>query len=348
MTSLAIGPANFAGQADAWARAVRDQLDVDARSFAYGRLPGRPGAPKFGHSSDVGLPPPRVPEWPIRRLAAWRALRGADRVALDGFLTISGRVGVDTVAADVRALQNRGTHVALVAHGSDVRDPDLHMDLTVDSYFHSAPPDWVEAARQRSRRNRAVAAEHGGPLFVSTPDLLNDLPTATWLPLTVDLSRIPYVERQTHRRPRVLHLPSRSYPPIKGTEVIEAALQRLSDAGAIEWVRRRPMPHADLLDLLPTVDIVVDQILGGSYGVTTIEAMAAGCLVVGNIGPHTTSHMPAPPPVIQSTPELFLDTLESVATAFGAPVEHSSRGRDFVREWHDGRAAAQALKTFLL
>ncbi|WP_148232498.1 glycosyltransferase [Janibacter sp. HTCC2649] len=263
-------------------------------------------------------------------------------------MTIGGRVGVDSIVRDIDKLRERGRAVALIAHGSDVRSPDLHMDLSASSYFHNAPNDWVEAARQRSATNRSIATTSGLPLFVSTPDLINDLPMAKWLPLTIDLEASPFIPRAWNRRPRVLHLPSRSFPPIKGTELIEQVLADLSRQGILEWVRKPTLRHTEFIKLLASVDIVVDQILGGSYGVTTVEAMASGCVVVGNVETLAARHMAEAPPVVQAGPGELAETLGWIAGEPNMLERHSELGRGFVKRWHEGKAASQVLEPFLV
>ena len=43
------------------------------------------------------------------------------------------------------------------------------------------------------------------------------------------------------------------------------------------------VPHTELVEMVKSADIVVDQLLLGSYGVFACEAMAAGRVTVGHI-----------------------------------------------------------------
>lgn len=237
-------------------------------------------------------------------------------------------------------------HVAYVAHGSELRQPDLHMERYEHSYFKSAPEDWVNRLRDLAARNAVIAA--GERTFVTTPDLLLDAPTATWLPLVVELAtwrtRRPLLESDI---PVVLHAPSRSTPPIKGSDTIDRVLNHLSAKGAVRYLRAEGVPHTRMPALVATADIVIDQILTGSYGVAAIEAMAAGRVVIGNVLPDVRSLMPEPPPIVDATP----DDLEAVlASVLGEPDECRRLGylgREFADRWHDGQAAVRALKEFL-
>src|SRR5665647_2097841 len=198
---LAIGPANFAGQAFRWAEAVNRSLGVPAYSFSN-RATVFPGLGRGGFEFPVHhtLPHHRVSSsWEKR--ARMRCLLGdVTHLAIDGFLPVFGRLDRSYVGEELERFRDMKLEVALIAHGSDVRDPDSHMARYPSSYYRDAPSAWVESLRSRSRVNRQTATDVDVPVFVSTPDLLLDLPMATWLPLAIDLEswhspRPPLTER---------------------------------------------------------------------------------------------------------------------------------------------------------
>ena len=109
----------------------------------------------------------------------------------------------------------------------------------------------------------------------ATPDLIDDLPSAAWAPLAVDVdawaSDVPVMQRT---KPKVLHGPSQRWT--KGTDRILPALTALHDKGAIELVLAERVSWDEMRELVRTSDIVVDQFAVGSYGTFAVEAMAAG------------------------------------------------------------------------
>jgi hypothetical protein len=185
-------------------------------------------------------------------------------------------------------------------------------------------------------------------LFVSTPDLLLDVPRATWLPLSVDVdrwqcSRVAFDERV----PTILHAPSRTNPPIKGSRIIEPVLRRLNSRGAIRYLSAAGVPHEHMPELVSHADIVVDQIQTGSYGVAAVEGMAAGRLVVGYVAEDVRAMMPEQPPIVDAPKELFEAKIEEVLDDVSRFAVVASRGPDFVGRWHSGYASAMALGPFL-
>lgn len=341
---LAIGPANYAGQAYEWAEAVNRYTDARAWSFMRGPVRRR----------DFRFPAHRIIHPLPFYLAAgrrWRSglmLRGTTHVALDGYVTYFRWRGSPKFASDARWLSEKGFRVALIAHGSDVRDPLRHMERLRWSYFREGPDQWREQLVDETRRNRGIAAELGFPLFVSTPDLLLDLPGARWLPGTVDVRAWESNDDILRcRRPRVLHLPSKRHPPIKGTQYIDPVLRRMEAAGLVEYISPPLVPHRDVKALVASCDIVIDQILNGWDGIAAVEAMAAGRVVVGGLAPDVAELMPEAPQLVNADPDTLEARLLEILDDKDAARSSAAANVEFVRRWHDGRAAAAVLEPFL-
>lgn len=343
--ALAIGPANYAGQAYRWAVAVRERTPYDAWSFTYGEH-DKPMY-YFVYPSDrfIGAPQLYLPHARARRVDA--AIAGATHVALDGFERLYRLPGIGNVRHDAGVLGRRGLHIALISHGSDTRDPDHHQARNPHSYFGASEPAYVRKMIKRSARNRAFAQASGLPLFVSTPDLLWDLPQATWLPVTVDAAvwwtTEPVLE---HARPRVVHLPSRRTPPTKGTHLVTPAMERLAADGIIDYTEPEKVAHADVPAVIAGADVIIDQITGDAYGTAGAEAMAAGRLVLAGLH-GTRAKMPEDPPIVDVSPDTIADVVRDIAAH---PENYRARahaGPGFVERWHDGRVAAAALAGFL-
>jgi len=340
--SLAIGPANFAGQAHQWAIAVRDFLGVDARSFAA-------IAPGFQFPVDVSLGRSRADAIFRRQRAVARALEGASHVAVDGFIPLYGIPRMGNLQRDVDRLSRRGVRVALISHGSDTRDPDAHIARNPHSYFLYADNEYVARLRAVSRKNRELALDSGLPLFVSTPDLLLDNPGASWLPLSVQSDRWrgagPALRFGV---PAVLHIPSKRMPPIKGTATIDPVLRSLDEQGKVVYLSAERVSNAQMAALVGRCDIVVDQLLSGSYGVAAIEGMASGRLVIGNVATETRRLMAEAPPIVDATPDDFEAIILDILSHRESYSDLAKTGPGFVDRWHTGAASAAALSEFLL
>ena len=343
--SLAIGPANYAGQATAWAAAVEKYLKVSAWSFAEAPVG------KGGFRFDVDKPIHRALfRNPVARgIRSRKLFANVTHVALDGFEPYFHLKRRHKFAGDLAWLNTAGYKTALIAHGSDVRDPRRHIEINGKwSMYLAGEAEWREELTRSARLHRAIAESSGRPVFYSTPDLGIDLEDGEWLPVCLNLNAwrtdAPLLERD---KPRVLHVPSKRNPPIKGTQFVDPVLRKLDRAGKIEYVCPESTPHSEMRSLVHGVDIVVDQLLAGSYGVAAIEAMSAGRITVGRLAGPVLDLMPEVPPIVQTTPDELEETIVKIVENRD---HYHSLGRDgveFTRSWHNGRASAGALSTDL-
>lgn len=337
--SLAIGPANYAGQATAWASAARRDLNIPAWSFSR--------TANFNFSSDRQLPAMSGMSELRRHIlhpATQTALQGSTHVYLDGFLALSGGRWTENLEHDIRDLKDLGKELALICHGSDVRDPIAHMRRVPHSWWKSAGPRYFLQTLKLSRKNQNIIQRSGLPVFVSTPDLLHDVPNAVWLPLTLDAGAWECDEPALsgNRRPRVLHLPTRKKPAIKGTSTISAVLRQLEHEGLVERLEPNKMSHSDFRKTLKSVDIVIDQICCDSYGATSVESMAAGRLAISSVL-QTRDLVGVDIPILDATPNTLEPVLRQILKDPESFRDVAAQGPAYVRQMHDGRGASQAL-----
>ena len=345
MPSLAIGPLNTAGQAYRWSEAVSRELGISAWSFAGTRRRVR----RIDGPAHHRIPHHRLRPRMIRRLWLECLLRSRTHVLVESMVPLLGDLRHGVLHDDVGLLEERGLTVGVICHGSDIRSPERHMARLDHSYFRL----WGESVRnnveEQVARRRDALEVFETPSFVSTPDLILDLPTATWLPLVVD-SRRWASDRNVLRsgRPVVLHAPSQRKLSIKGTEFIEPVLVDLDRRGLIEYRALTGLvPHSRMPELVKEADVLVEQILAGSYGVAAVEGMAAGCLVIGYVGDEVRSMMPEDPPILDATPDGFAGTMMRVLEERNGYADLAASGPAYVERIHSGRLSASVLSPFL-
>ncbi|SDF67946.1 hypothetical protein SAMN04487781_2184 [Cellulosimicrobium cellulans] len=341
---LLVGPANAAGQGWEWARAVNRYVDdTDAQSLAYGR--------SLTFPADVDAPAA------LRGSRAWqhaqrRAVLRLSHVIVESQLPLFPAAERDVVT-EIRSLRAAGLAVATLSHGSDIRLPSAHAErepwspFRLESYT-DAPLLQARAVHGQEVLRRLHA--EGVPSFVSTPDLLLDVPWATWLPVVVDVERWRSENAPLERAvPVVVHAPSRA--ALKGTDLVEPVLRGLERQGAVEYRQATGLDRAGMLELYRGADIVIDQLRLGIYGVAACEAMAAGRVVVSHVADHSRRAAEAAAgqelPVIEATGDTLRDVLLDVVERRGPARETAAQGPGFVKVLHDGRASAQALRPFL-
>lgn len=346
-----VGPLNTAGQAQAWARAARRLPDVEALALSAERL--ATGASALAYATDVHLSR-RVQ---ARGMAAHRArvLGTGDEPGVTGVLSETGRAVLDdvfrrTVLDDLPALGAGGARVAVVVHGSELRDLHEHAERDPVSPFRGEWDERWHRLQSLVDRTREVVAAFPGPVLVTTVDMLEAVPGSRLLPVTVqvdDFAGAPVaLERPV---PVVLHAPTN--PRLKATDVIEPVLRRLQERGLVDYRRLEGVPHAQMPAAVAEADVVVDQLALGNVGVLAVEAMAAGRLVVGHATPAVRARARdlagVDLPLLEADPTTFADVIQEVLEDPGSYQHLARAGAAWARELHDGRRSVEVLREVL-
>ncbi|GAA4964391.1 hypothetical protein GCM10023205_30630 [Yinghuangia aomiensis] len=339
-TRLAVGPTNTAGQGREWARAVRTHIPgVGTETFALS------SGNSFGYDADhaVSTDDWLSRTWQLRQLAY--VLDNFSHVLAECAMPPFGRLNGPWANFDLAELDAAGIALALAFHGSEIRDPAAQRERVPFSPF-DPDHELTRALQSKVDRLGPVVRDLDLPKFVSTPDLLHDVPGADWLPVVVDpglwaSDRVP-LERD---RPVVVHAPSS--PFTKGTALIEPVVEELHDAGLIEYRRIKGVSHADMPAVLADADIVLDQFVFGAYGVMSVQALAAGRVTLCYLHESVTQYLPDGLPIVNADPDTLRDELERVVAERDAARRIAARGPAYVREHHDGTRSAEVLARFL-
>jgi hypothetical protein len=337
-----IGPVNYSGQGRLWATSLeRSDSRIAARNVALD-VPGG-----FSFPADLVVPVPvyhNSRQWQAEQL---RAIRGFSHVLVEAEEPLLGRMFQRDVAAEVAQFTAAGLSVAFISHGTDIRLPSRHITTTRWSPYLDRDM-YVDRLERLAVAHRDILLKSGRPLFASTPDLLADLPEATWCPVVVDPATWKAAElspAEPTRPLRVVHVPSSAL--IKGTHLIEPVLRGLHERGVIDYRPITGVPAARMPEMYREADVVLDQFRLGSYGVAACEAMAAGRTVIGHVIPSVRDYVANATGLQLPIVEATVDTLESIIRSLyddrARLRECGVSGRHFVNEVHDGRMSSRAL-----
>lgn len=169
-------------------------------------------------------------------------------------------------------------------------------------------------------------------IFVSTPDLLDTLPGAEWLPNPAP--EISSLTPKTTSPTVVTHCPSN--PARKGTPEILAATQILQECGErFELHLVRGKPHAETLSEIQAADIVIDQAKIGMYGMVSIEAMACGKPVLAYLN-GARDRLPRECPIVNcgTTPAEIASALADLLGAPSRRQDLGQKGREYAQTTH--------------
>ena len=341
---MLVGPTNSAGQGHAWAQAARTIPGVSAVSFSLHRKG------HFQFADDYGVPLAWFgqPRW---QRAQEQYLAGSyTHLMVESLRPIFGARGFPDATPDIATLREAGVNVSLLFHGSDIRLPSRHAKRERWSPF--VPGDELtERLEAQARRHAELVEALGLPVFVSTVDLLDDVPDAQWLPVAIDPARWQEAARPlfSGEGPVVAHVPSNA--KLKGTEEIDAVLGDLQDRGLIEYRRITGVAHNRMPSVIGEADIVVDQLRIGLYGVAAAEALAAGRIVVSYVGEAVRQRVRSltgrEVPIVEADPDTLGDVVTGLIADRDAAAERAAAGPGYVAELHDGSRSAVALTSWL-
>jgi hypothetical protein len=343
---LLVAPVNSAGQGYAWARAAERLPGVGAQAMAVR------GVRDFGFATDQ-----LVPLGDYRWSRAWQraqrqaVLADATHVLLESAKPLFGDAFGRGVRGEIEVLRAAGIRVALAWHGSDVRDPAAHRARERHSPYADGLWALTPALQVRADRARALIEAAGCPLFVSTPDLLLDVPEAVWLPVVVEPERwrTDAAPLAHGGRPIVAHAPSTAI--VKGTDLIDGTLRALEAEGLIEYRRIEGISSAQMPAAYGAADIVLDQFRIGSYGVAACEAMAAGRIVVSHVAAAVRDRVQADTglavPIVQAEADELEAVLRGLLSDPSAALATAAAGPAFVAAVHDGALSARQLAPWL-
>jgi len=162
------------------------------------------------------------------------------------------------------------------------------------------------------------------------------------LPIAIELAPfVPHYPSEYKQQPLILHAPTN--PAFKGTEHVERALLRLKGEFDFQYRRIENMNHQQARQLYQEADIIIDQILCGSYGLLSVESMALGKPVVAYIRGDLVSRFPADLPIVNANPDTIYEQVKRLLQQPHLRRQLGIQGRQYVERYHDSNVVAEKL-----
>lgn len=162
------------------------------------------------------------------------------------------------------------------------------------------------------------------------------------LPLAINISlHPPYYPNEHEPCPLVIHAPTD--PLFKGTEMVEETISKLKLEYPLRYVRVEKRKRDEALALYRQADLIVDQILCGSYGLFAVEAMALGKPVVAFIRDDLLDTFPPELPLCNANPDSLYDVLKKLLVSAELRRRKGIEGRKYVEHYHDIRVIGPQL-----
>tara|TARA_B110000438_G_scaffold202834_1_gene194492 strand:- start:4349 stop:5281 length:933 start_codon:yes stop_codon:yes gene_type:complete len=176
--------------------------------------------------------------------------------------------------------------------------------------------------------------------YVSTPELLDFVPNAEWLPNPVNLDNLKYSETNVTGPLKILHASTNR--DVKNTKAVESAISKLkSDGLDIQFTLLENVQHVELMEQISKHDLIIDWMNPefGIYGVFSIESMALGRTVICTLTDSLYEGYELP--IINSSPESLEVSIKEVYDNREILVEKGQLGSEFVNRNHNSEVIAE-------
>ncbi|UNC92302.1 glycosyltransferase family 4 protein [Candidatus Contubernalis alkaliaceticus] len=243
---------------------------------------------------------------------------------------------------DLKINKARGKKMIMHHWGNDVRFHNLARINNPYVYTGDSPPDNV------IHKNLKNISQYISEAIVQDYEVLPYVEPyykkVHVLPLAIDLRKfIPEYPNENTKQPLILHAPTN--PDFKGTTYIEEAINQLKPYYNFKYIRIEKMSHAKAISLYRKADIIVDQILCGSYGLLCVESMALGKPVIAYIRPDIIDKFPTeiPLPIVNGNPNNIIEKLIFLIENPGKRKSLGIEGRKYVRKYHSRQVVVKKL-----
>lgn len=192
-----------------------------------------------------------------------------------------------------------------------------------------------------------MATKYADAVFVSTPDLLEFIPGAIWIPQPIQIETFDEITKNLKPSSqasaeiiKVAHAPTNQ--KIKGSKYLIQAIQDLQAEGfPLELSLIENMPYHQALETYAASDIIVDQLLVGWYGQVSLEMMALGKPVICYIREDLREYLPEESPIVSANPGNIKETLRNLILQRETWPRLGAAARKYVENYHDSKTVAQ-------
>jgi len=327
------GPQNIGGMAGLLAKEQRS-LGAEAKAICF---------PTGNYTFDVDEIIPTHSTF--GRNAFLLKLLGQAIINFDVFQFYFGESLTGPKLWDVALLKKLGKKVFFYFCGCDLRDATV----TIKKYKFSACKDcWPVACSANRNKAIAIAQKYADGVFVSTPDLLEFFPESILLPQPANLDSLKSATcdkssgKSLEEECLILHAPTNR--AIKGSVYIEHAIKRLKSEGyKFKFKLIEKISHNEALKEYAKADIIIDQLLIGSYGQFSVEMMALGKAVICYIREDLRSYYPEDLPIISANPGTIYEVLKNTMESFKSLKSIGREGILYTSAYHDSSIIAKKM-----
>ena len=239
---------------------------------------------------------------------------------------------------DLPVLKVFGKKIYFEYHGTEIRQKSIASRIN---------PAWEQVDmpdENALRKNFQGIIKYADGVIVHDDELVPHFPEGSEpfiVPLRMDVEELMNYEPVPKGRLTVLHAPTNS--AVKGSQYVIEAVGELKKKYDFDYIEVRNMPQKEAKEMYRKADIIVDQLLMGTYGVFAIEVMAMGKPVITYITDEMKESFPEDLPVISASPDTIKDVLEELIVNKEMRREAGEKGIAYVKKYHDCLKNSQVL-----
>ena len=223
-------------------------------------------------------------------------------------------------------------------HGDDLRDLEKFSEL------NKYAVDYPGSNNNKIRLERICSSADG--IILHDDELITYLPENTSnvfvVPLRLDIDKLtPNYPSADNKKIKIVHAPSDR--KTKGSQYVIDAIEKLKEKYDIELLLVEKMTQEEAREVYLQADIIVDQLIIGTYGVFAIEAMALGKPVITYISNEMKERLPEELPIVSATIDNIEEVLERLILDGNMRNELGKKGREYAKMYHDYKKIGKIL-----
>lgn len=233
--------------------------------------------------------------------------------------------------SDLPVLKELNKKVVMHHWGSDVRMYSQAVKLNPFVKVKSLNEDAIKGNLERLAKYIDTCIVSDYELYEYVKGYYSNL---IMIPQVIDLSHFNQVdETNSNKRITIVHAPTS--PEVKGTVHILEAIELLQSNYDFDFKLIQGMAFEEVKKAYAQADIIIDQILIGSYGLCSIENMALGKPVICYISEFMKEKYPKELPIISANPTNIKDTIEFLLNNRECLDEIGNKSREYAKKYHD-------------
>lgn len=244
-------------------------------------------------------------------------------------------------ARDLKWAKEMNKPVFIEWVGSDIRDPVFLSGIN-PYYKHALNNGYeyrdVENGEHKKKVQQQFAEFNGRPLLCPEISLyLNKslFPEHTLLMQRVNISEfVAAFPSGQNYKPLIVHSPSAKIA--KGSNIIIQVIEELKKDFDFEFKLLHDLERNEVLKIISKADIFLDQIIIGSYGMATMEALAYGKPVMCYLMPEVfAAGLPAECPIVNVNPDNLKEQLIKLVSNPQLRNDIGKQSRAYAEKYHD-------------